>query len=133
MADIDNKPQAPAVAPTGQPAAGAPTAAPQPTTQADRGLASQAERGPASHGNAGQQPRPCPKDCSRCSLQHQVYCATKMTFDSFAVMNVIIQRLDRQQQTIDALSERLAAIQTAEAEFAAPQPVEQDLFAETAK
>lgn len=128
MADIDNKPQAP-------------TAAPQPTTQADRGQASsaergqgsQADRGPASHGNAGQQPRPCPKDCSRCSLQHQVYCATKMTFDSFAVMNVIIQRLDRQQQTIDALTERLAAIQTAEAEFAAPQPVEQDLFAETAK
>lgn len=125
MADIDNKPQAPAAALTGQPAAGTPAAAPQPTAQADRG--------PSSQGNAGQQPRPCPKDCSRCSLQHQVYCATKMTFDSFAVMNVIIQRLDRQQQTIDALSERLAAIQTAEAEFAAPQPVEQDLFAETAK
>ncbi len=26
-------------------------------------------------------PRPCPQDCSRCSVSQQVYCSTKMLFD----------------------------------------------------
>jgi hypothetical protein len=51
-----------------------------------------------------------------------------MTFDSFSVMNVIIQRLDRQQQTIDTLSHRIAAIQSTEAEFSSPTPIQGDLF-----
>ena len=97
----------------------------QPTAQTDRRTASQESQ--------GQKPRPCPKDCSRCSLQQQVFCSASMMFRSFDVMNAVIQRLDRQQQTIDTLSQRLAAIQSSEAEFSAPQPVEQDLFAEPAK
>lgn len=78
-----------------------------------------------------QQGRPCPKDCSKCSMPHQIYCTAKMTFDSFAVMNVIIQRLDIQSQRIADLEQRIAAIQSTEAEFAAPLPFQGDLFAGT--
>jgi hypothetical protein len=28
-----------------------------------------------------QQPRPCPQDCSKCSMPQQVYCTSKMLFD----------------------------------------------------
>ena len=76
------------------------------------------------------QARPCPKDCSKCTMAHQIYCTAKMTFDSFNVFSQIIQRLDIQSQRIADLEQRIAAIQSAEAEFSSPSPVEGDLFAE---
>lgn len=72
---------------------------------------------------AVQQARPCPKDCSKCSMAHQIYCTAKMTFDSFSVMNAIIQRLDIQSQRIADLEQRIAAIQSAEGEFSSPDPL----------
>lgn len=80
--------------------------------------------------NAGiQQGRPCPKDCRKCTMAQQICCSAKMTFDSYGVMAQIIQRLDIQSQRIADLEQRLNAIQSAEAEFASPSPMQGELFA----
>lgn len=82
-------------------------------------------------GNQVGDPRPCPKDCTKCGFQQHAFCAAKMSFDAFAVMSQMLQRLDAQAKKIDELSARIAAIHSAEANLAAPQPVQTDLFAET--
>ena len=83
------------------------------------------------------QSRPCPKDCSKCSWGHQVYCTAKMTFDSFTVMNAIIQsiealsaKIDAQSAVIADLSGRIAAMESEHTEFATPMPIQGDLFKE---
>lgn len=82
-----------------------------------------------SPSGAQQQSRPCPKDCRKCSIQQQVCCASMLSFQAFEVMNSIIQRIDRQQHTIDVLTERINAIQSSEAELAAPAPIQGSPFA----
>lgn len=54
-----------------------------------------------------------------------------MSFDSFTVMNAMLQRMDAMANVIADLSAKVAAIQSAEGEFAAPTPVQGDLFPET--
>ena len=80
---------------------------------------------------AQQQARPCPKDCSKCSFQQHAFCAAKMSFDAFAVMSAMMQKLDAQATVIADMAVRLKAIESAEAELAAPQPIQSDLFSET--
>ena len=70
-------------------------------------------------------------------MGHQIYCAAQMTFNSFSVMNAIIQRIDALSEKIDAqsakiaeLSGRIAVIESDQSEFAAPQPIQGDLFKE---
>jgi len=75
------------------------------------------------------QGRPCPKDCRKCSWMQQICCSSMMGFQMFDVMNGIIRRLDIQSQRMAALEERIAAIQSSEAELAAPEPVQGELFA----
>lgn len=77
------------------------------------------------------QARPCPKDCTKCGYQQHAYCAARMSFQMFDVMNGVIQRLDIQSQRIADLGQRLASIQSTEAEFSSPLPMEGDLFAGT--
>ena len=77
---------------------------------------------------SGNTPRPCPKDCRRCSMAQQICCASMLSFQMYDVMNIVIQRLDTQQQAIAELSDRLNAIQSSEAELSAPLPVQPDLF-----
>lgn len=77
-----------------------------------------------------QQARPCPKDCRRCSMAQQICCSSMMSFQMFEVMNSVITRLDLQSQRIYELEQRLTAIQSAEAELAAPAPIQGDLFEE---
>ena len=77
---------------------------------------------------ASSTPRPCPKDCRRCSMAQQICCASMLSFQMYDVLNIVIQRLDAQQQTIAALSDRLSAIQSTEAELSAPLPIQPDLF-----
>ncbi len=74
-------------------------------------------------------PRPCPKDCRRCSMQQQICCSSMLSFQSFEVMNSIIQRLDIQSQRIAELEQRISAIQNTEAELSSPLPFKGDLFA----
>ena len=74
------------------------------------------------------QARPCPKDCTKCGYQQHAYCAARMSFQMFEVMNSVIQRLDAQSEHIAALEQRIAAMQSSEAEFSSPLPVEGDLF-----
>lgn len=76
-----------------------------------------------------QNARPCPKDCSKCSWNHQIYCTAKMTFDSFTVMSHIIQLIEKQSEKIDAqaekiaeLSGRIVILEGNKTEFSAPQP-----------
>ena len=75
-----------------------------------------------------QQARPCPKDCSKCSFQQHAFCAAKMSFDAFTVMSAMLQKLDAQAAVIADMAVRLKAIESAEAELAAPAPVQGDLF-----
>ena len=78
-----------------------------------------------------QQGRPCPKDCTKCGFQQHAFCAAKMSFDAFAVLSQMMQKLDAQSVKIAELSGRIAAIEATEAELAAPMPVQGDLFPET--
>lgn len=77
---------------------------------------------------SGNNPRPCPKDCRRCPMAQQICCAAMLSFQMYDVMNIVIQRLDAQQQTIAELSGSLSAIQSSEAELSAPLPIQSDLF-----
>lgn len=74
------------------------------------------------------QARPCPKDCTKCGYQQHAYCAARMSFQMFEVMNVVLQRLDTQSEQIAAMEKRIAALQSSEAEFSSPLPVDGDLF-----
>ena len=42
-------------------------------------------------------------------MGHQIYCTAQMTFDSFRVMNAIIQRLDGLTQMVGELSAKIDA------------------------
>lgn len=75
--------------------------------------------------------RPCPKDCTKCEYKQHAFCAARMSFQMFEVMNGVVQRLDRQSQHIDMLEQRIAALQSSEAEFMSPSPVEGELFTGT--
>lgn len=77
------------------------------------------------------QPRPCPKDCRRCSMQQQICCASMLSFQSFEVMNGIIQRLDILSQHVSDFEQRMAAIQSSETELSSPLPLQGNLFAGT--
>ena len=77
-----------------------------------------------------QQGRPCPKDCTRCGFQQHAFCAAKMSFDAFAVLSQMMQKLDAQSVKIAELSGRIAAIEATEAELAAPMPIQGELFKE---
>ena len=72
-----------------------------------------------------QQGRPCPKDCTRCSFQQHAFCAARMSFQMFEVMNSVIHRLDIQSQHIADIERRLAS---GEAEFSSPLPMDGNLF-----
>lgn len=74
------------------------------------------------------QARPCPKDCTKCGYQQHAFCAARMSFQMFEVMNGVIQRLDIQSQRISDMEARLTALQSSEAEFSSPIPIEGDLF-----
>lgn len=76
------------------------------------------------------QARPCPKDCTKCGYQQHAFCAARMSFQMFEVMNGVIQRLDAQTQHIAELEKRIASIQSSEAEFISPSPVDGSLFTE---
>ena len=86
--------------------------------------------------SAGEQPaaapqrqaRPCPKDCTKCGYQQHAFCAARMSFKMFEVMNNISQRLDVQSQHIAELEQRIASIQDSEAEFSSPLPVDGGLL-----
>ena len=54
----------------------------------------------AEESNNIQQARSCPKDCRRCNMAQQVYCATSLTFNSYEVMSRIMERLDRIEDNI---------------------------------
>jgi hypothetical protein len=82
-------------------------------------------------GTQQRQARPCPRDCSKCGYQQHAYCAARMAFQMFEVMNGVIQRLDIQSQRIADLEQRITALQSSEAEFSSPLPVEGDIFADT--
>ena len=51
----------------------------------------------------------CPKDCTKCGFYQHAFCAAKMSFDSFTVMNAMMQRIDAMAATIADLSARLEA------------------------
>lgn len=117
MADINN-PQSPV---NGGTAAVSSAASPQQATVPG-----------GSPSGAQQQPRPCPQDCSKCGLQQHAFCAARMSFLMFEVMNGVINRLDRldrQSQHISDLEKRLSAIQNSEAELSSPVPLQGSPFA----
>ena len=121
----------------------------KPQEQTTQAPAPQQEGVQTPAGNQLGNPRPCPKDCRRCSMQQQICCASMLSFQMYDVMNSVIQRLDTQTQTIGSQSQviaeqsqridaqsqrieeiesRLRAIQSSEAELSSPMPFEPDLF-----
>ncbi len=71
-----------------------------------------------------QQVRPCPRDCRKCSMAQQICCASMLSFQSFDVMNSIIQRLDAQTKVIIDLNSRIAVLEGTD--LSAPSPFRDD-------
>lgn len=63
--------------------------------------------------NNNQQQRVCPKDCRRCNMAQQIFCATSLTFNSYEVMSKLWERMGDIERKIDA-------IQSSESEFLSP-------------
>ena len=61
-------------------------------------------------------------------MAQQICCASMLSFQMYDVLNSIIQRVDAQSIKIAELSARLSAIQSSEAEFSEPAPIQGDLF-----
>ena len=55
----------------------------------------------------------CPKDCRKCNMAQQIFCATSLTFNSYEVMSKLWERMGEIERKIDA-------IQNAESEFLSP-------------
>lgn len=55
----------------------------------------------------GQQPRPCPQDCSKCSMPQQVYCTSKMLFDLSRAYQEQRQQLASVVSAVAAIREQL--------------------------
>ena len=53
--------------------------------------------------NTQQIERACPKDCRKCGMVQQMYCVTRMTFDSYEGMRGILDRLNTIEQKIDVI------------------------------
>ena len=66
-----------------------------------------------------QQQRVCPKDCRRCNMAQQIFCATSLTFNSYEVMSKLWERINDIDRKIDA-------IQSSESEFLSPVAGEND-------
>ena len=77
------------------------------------------------------QPRPCPKDCRRCSMAQQICCSSMMTFQMFGVMNAMIEKIDAQSKVIADLSGRIAALEITGTDLTSPMPIQGDLFPDT--
>lgn len=60
-----------------------------------------------------QQQRVCPKDCRKCNMAQQIFCATSLTFNSYEVMSKLWERMGDIERKIDA-------IQSSESEFLSP-------------
>ena len=60
-----------------------------------------------------QQPRACPKDCRRCGMAQQIYCATSLSFNLYEMMT-------RAQDRLDAIESKMTAIQGAGRELVSP-------------
>ena len=39
-------------------------------------------------------PRPCPKDCQKCSMAQQLYCSTNLAFMSYEMVSKVLERLE---------------------------------------
>ena len=102
----------------------------KPQEQAAGAAAPKQQEGAQTPVGNQQQARPCPKDCTKCGYQQHAYCAARLSFQMFEVMNAVIRRLDIQSQRIADMEARIAAIQSSEAEFSSPQPIEGSLFEE---
>lgn len=48
-------------------------------------------------------PRACPKDCRRCGMAQQMYCATSLTFNSFEVMAKMLERLEAIESKVNVM------------------------------
>ena len=53
--------------------------------------------------NTQQIERACPKDCRKCGMVQQLYCVTRMTFDSYEGMKGILDRLNAIEQKMDII------------------------------
>lgn len=53
-------------------------------------------------------PRPCPKDCSKCSSQQQVFCSSQMCFYLVEKVSSVEKRLDAMIGQIDLLLLKLS-------------------------
>jgi len=72
-------------------------------------------------------PRPCPKDCRKCSMTQQICCSSILSFRMYDVMNSVITRLDVQSARIAEIESRMKMMQMPD-DLAAPAAFQDDLF-----
>lgn len=64
-----------------------------------------------------QKPRPCPKDCTKCSWQQHIFCSAQMGFYT-------IEKLHEMQGQITALQQEFEKLKTSEKPLELINPIE---------
>lgn len=58
------------------------------------------------------QARPCPKDCKRCGLQQQVYCAAQMSFYLVEKVSALQIQIEEQNKNMMIINEQLNSMKS---------------------
>ena len=65
-------------------------------------------------------PRPCPKDCRRCGMQQQIFCAAQLGYMQYEQNNILRESFNALEEKLNTLAKKIEAIQCSEAELAIP-------------
>lgn len=64
--------------------------------------------------NQEQTARPCPKDCTKCGTQQQVYCAAQMSFYLVEKVNALQNQIEEQNKTMLTIAEQIESMKSEE-------------------
>ena len=70
--------------------------------------------------------RMCHGDCSKCSFQQRVYCASYMSRNNYAMMESVLLKLDSMQSELEGMKQKISAIQSSEGELIRPFSEEEE-------
>lgn len=64
--------------------------------------------------------RMCNGDCSKCSFQQRVYCASYMSRNNYAMVESVLLKIDSMLNEMDSMKQKISAIQSSEGELIRP-------------
>lgn len=70
--------------------------------------------------------RMCNGDCSKCSFQQRVYCASYMSRNNYAMVESVLLKIDSMLNEMDSMKQKISAIQSSEGELIRPFSEEEE-------